>query len=88
MSLDISLQDKFLKTLCEKQCPASIFMVNGVKLQGSIEAFDKYVVVLKNNKGSGGQIVFKRAISTIVPTQMDYSVNLKCAKRSLTDLAD
>lgn len=67
MSLEISLQDKFLKILCENKTPVSVFLVNGIKLQGHIEAFDKYVVILKNN---GGQMVFKHAISTIMPTHL------------------
>lgn len=65
-----SLQDPFLNALRKEKVPVSIYLVNGIKLQGLIEAFDQFVVVLKN---SVGQMVYKHAISTIVPTR---NVNL------------
>jgi host factor-I protein len=46
--------------------PVSIFLVNGIKLQGQIESFDQFVVLLKN---SVSQMVYKHAISTVVPSR-------------------
>lgn len=60
------LQDPFLETLCKENVPVSIYLVNGIKLQGQIEAFDPAVILLKN---TSSQIVFKHAISTIVPAR-------------------
>lgn len=61
-----SLQDPFLNTLRREKVPVSIYLVNGIKLQGQVEAFDQFVVLLKNNVS---QMVYKHAISTIVPTR-------------------
>lgn len=58
------LQDPFLNTLRREHVPVSIYLVNGIKLQGQIESFDQYVVLLKNTVT---QMVYKHAISTIVP---------------------
>ncbi|GAB4357360.1 MAG: RNA chaperone Hfq [Immundisolibacter sp.] len=58
------LQDPFLNLLRKEHIPVSIFLVNGIKLQGHIEAFDQYVVVLKN---AVSQMIYKHAISTVVP---------------------
>ncbi|MEL0082782.1 MAG: RNA chaperone Hfq, partial [Gammaproteobacteria bacterium] len=60
------LQDPFLNTLRKEKVPVSVFLVNGIKLQGQIDAFDQYVVVLKN---SVSQMVYKHAISTVVPAR-------------------
>lgn len=59
-----SLQEPFLEALRREQVPISVYLVNGIKLQGKIEAHDQCVVYLKN---SFSQIVYKHAISTIVP---------------------
>ena len=59
-----SLQDPFLNALRREKVPVSIYLVNGIKLQGQVEAFDQFVVLLKNNVS---QMVYKHAISTIVP---------------------
>lgn len=61
-----SLQDPFLNALRKEKIPVSIYLVNGIKLQGMVEAFDQFVVVLKN---SVSQMVYKHAISTIVPSR-------------------
>ncbi|MFA9485394.1 MULTISPECIES: RNA chaperone Hfq [unclassified Moraxella] len=66
MSKGQSLQDPFLNALRKDRIPVSIFLVNGIKLQGQIESFDQYVVLLKNTVS---QMVYKHAISTIVPTR-------------------
>ena len=61
-----SLQDPFLNTLRKERVPVSIYLVNGIKLQGQIDSFDQFVVLLKN---SVSQMVYKHAISTIVPAR-------------------
>ncbi len=61
-----SLQDPFLNALRKDRVPVSIYLVNGIKLQGQIESFDQFVVLLKN---SVSQMVYKHAISTVVPAR-------------------
>ncbi|MFA6971842.1 MAG: RNA chaperone Hfq [Gallionella sp.] len=61
------LQDPFLNTLRKEHVQVAIYLVNGIKLQGQVESFDQYVVLLKNN--SVIQMVYKHAISTIVPAR-------------------
>ena len=63
------LQDPFLNTLRKEGVPVSIFLVNGIKLQGQIESFDQFVVLLRSNVN---QMVYKHAISTIVPMRDIY----------------
>ncbi len=58
------LQDPFLNVLRKEHVPVSIYLVNGIKLQGHIESFDQYVVLLRNTVT---QMVYKHAISTVVP---------------------
>ncbi len=60
------LQDPFLNTLRRERVPVSIYLVNGIKLQGQIDSFDQYVLLLKN---SVTQMVYKHAISTVVPSR-------------------
>ena len=60
------LQDPFLNVLRREHVPVSIYLVNGIKLQGQVESFDQYVVLLKNTVT---QMVYKHAISTIVPAR-------------------
>jgi host factor-I protein len=61
-----SLQDPYLNTLRKERVPVSIFLVNGIKLQGQIESFDQFVVLLKNTVS---QMIYKHAISTVVPSR-------------------
>jgi host factor-I protein len=61
-----SLQDPFLNALRKERVPVSIYLVNGIKLQGTIDSFDQFVVLLKN---SVNQMVYKHAISTVVPAR-------------------
>ncbi len=61
-----SLQEPFLNTLRKEKVPVSIYLVNGIKLQGQVESFDQFVLVLRNNVN---QMVYKHAISTIVPSR-------------------
>ncbi len=66
MSKGQTLQDPFLNNLRKERVPVSVYLVNGIKLQGQIESFDQFVILLKN---SISQIVYKHAVSTIVPTR-------------------
>jgi len=61
------LQDPFLNVLRKEKVPVSIYLVNGIKLQGQVDSFDQFVVLLKNTVS---QMVYKHAISTIVPSRM------------------
>lgn len=65
------LQDPFLNILRKEHVHVSIYLVNGIKLQGHVESFDQYVVLLKN---AVTQMVYKHAISTVVPAR---TVNLR-----------
>jgi len=58
------LQATFLQTLCDEKTPVFIFLVNGIKLHGTIQSFDNYVLAVH---GDVTQIVFKHAISTVMP---------------------
>jgi host factor-I protein len=66
MSKGHSLQDPYLNALRKERIPVSIFLVNGIKLQGQVESFDQFVIVLKNTVS---QMVYKHAISTVVPSR-------------------
>ena len=61
-----SLQEPFLNALRKERIPVSVYLVNGIKLQGQIESFDQFVVLLKN---SVSQMIYKHAISTVVPAR-------------------
>ena len=61
-----ALQDPYLNTLRKERVPVSVFLVNGIKLQGQIESFDQFVVLLKNTVS---QMIYKHAISTVVPSR-------------------
>jgi host factor-I protein len=61
-----TLQDPFLTALRKERIPVSIYLVNGIKLQGQIDSFDQFVVLLRN---SVSQMVYKHAISTVVPAR-------------------
>lgn len=61
-----TLQEPFLNALRKERIPVSIYLVNGIKLQGHVESFDQFVVLLRNTVS---QMVYKHAISTIVPAR-------------------
>lgn len=61
-----SLQEPFLNALRKERVPVSIYLVNGIKLQGQVESFDQFAVMLRNTVS---QMVYKHAISTIVPAR-------------------
>ena len=72
MSKSQNLQDTFLNALRKEHTPVSIFLVNGIKLQGRVDSFDQYVIMLKNIMS---QMVYKHAISTIVPGKPVTMIN-------------
>ncbi|HJN95871.1 MAG TPA: RNA chaperone Hfq [Gammaproteobacteria bacterium] len=67
MSKGHTLQDPFLNVLRKERIPVSIYLVSGIKLQGQVESFDQFVILLKN---AVSQMVYKHAISTVVPSRM------------------
>lgn len=81
MSKGASLQDPFLNVLRKENIPVAIYLVNGIKLQGQVESFDQYVVMLKNNIT---QMVYKHAISTIVPAR-NVAFNIS-GQATITDI--
>ena len=66
MSKGQSLQDPFLNALRKDRVPVSIYLVSGIRLQGQIESFDQFVILLRNTVS---QMIYKSAISTVVPSQ-------------------
>ena len=67
MSKGQTLQEPFLNALRKEKIAVSIYLVNGIKLQWQIDSFDQFVIVLKNTVN---QMVYKHAISTIVPAKV------------------
>lgn len=62
-----NVQEVFLNNVRKNKAPVTVFLINGVKLQGIITWFDNYSVLLRRDAHS--QLVFKHAISTIMPSQ-------------------
>ncbi len=75
-----ALQDPFLNVLRKERIPVSIFLVNGIKLQGQVESFDQFVILLRNTVN---QMIYKHAISTIVPARV-----VKIASEDESDAAE
>ncbi len=67
MSKGQTLQEPFLNALRREKIPVAIYLVNGIKLQGQVDSFDQFAVLLKN---SVNQMIYKHAISTIVPSRV------------------
>ncbi len=82
MAKSQSLQEPFLNALRKERIPVSIYLVNGIKLRGQVESFDQFVVLLKNTVS---QMVYKHAISTIVP---DRNVKAALADERAADSDD
>ncbi len=62
-----NLQDAFLNHIRKSKIPVTVFLVNGVKLQGVITSFDNFCILLRRDGQS--QLVYKHAVSTIMPAQ-------------------
>ena len=71
MKTNANLQDAFLNQIIKDDIPVSIYLLNGIKLQGQIKSFDQYVLVLSGNTP---QLIYKHSVSTIVPSQ---TINLE-----------
>ena len=67
MSKGESLQDPFLNALRKDRVPVSIYLVSGIKLQGQIESFDQFVILLRSTVN---QMIYKSSISTVVPSRV------------------
>ena len=74
-----SVQDEFLQALIKEKTPASVYLISGIRLSGHVAAFDRHVIILESL--SGRQMVFKHAISTVMPSTGDR------APQSLPDAA-
>jgi len=61
-----ALQDPFLNALRKERIPVAVYLVNGIKLQGQVESFDQFVIVLRNTVN---QMIYKHAVSTVVPSK-------------------
>ena len=59
------VQDDFLQTLVKDKTAVNVFLVNGIRLSGQLASFDQFAVLL--DSGPGAQLVFKHAISTVMP---------------------
>ena len=77
-----SLQEPFLNALRKEKIPVSIFLVSGIKLQGQIESYDQFVILLKNGVN---QMIYKSAISTVVPSR---ALTLPLTNQSAEDVDD
>ncbi|BBP43839.1 RNA chaperone Hfq [Thiosulfativibrio zosterae] len=66
MAKALPIQDPYLNALRKEKISVAIYLVNGVKLQGRVDSFDQFVVLLRSNVT---QMVYKHAISTIVPAR-------------------
>lgn len=70
------LQERFLSHMCHSQVPATFYLVNGFQMKGMVKAFDDYTMLIDG--GNGCQMVFKHAVSTILPhrrLEMDLTEN-------------
>jgi host factor-I protein len=59
-----SLQDNYLNQLRKDKVPVVVYLTNGVRLKGVVKAFDNFVILLKE---TNQQLIYKHAVSTIVP---------------------
>ena len=66
MEKNTNLQDSFLNQIIKDNIPVSVYLLNGIKLQGQVKSFDQYVIVLSGNTP---QLIYKHSVSTIVPSQ-------------------
>ena len=85
MSKGQTLQDPFLNVLRKERIPVSIYLVSGIKLQGQIESFDQFVILLKN---AVSQMVYKHAISTVVPARIVKIPALNPGEEAADDASD
>lgn len=66
------IQNDYLEKLCADDSPVSVYLVNGIKLLGQISGYDAEVVLLRDSKNTCDQLIYKHAISTIVPSRSNF----------------
>ena len=82
----LSLQDQFLNSLRRAKLPVTIYLLKGVKLQGSITWFDTFSLLLRREGNS--QLVYKHAISTIMPAETPADLQLQQPSAPMAALQD
>ncbi|MCC2624543.1 MAG: chaperone Hfq [Burkholderiales bacterium] len=65
----MQIQDTYLEKLRMEQTSVSLYLINGIKLLGQVSAYDGEVILLRDNKNLCEQLIYKHAISTIVPNR-------------------
>lgn len=65
------IQDAYLEKLRMEQTSVSLYLINGIKLLGQISGYDAQVVLLRDSKSVSDQLIYKHAISTIVPNRVN-----------------
>lgn len=70
MAKQQNLQDLFLNAARKQRAAVNIFLVNGIKLAGTIQSFDNYIILLYSSKGP--QVIYKHAVSTIAPVSEKF----------------
>ncbi|MGC9386449.1 MAG: RNA chaperone Hfq [Hydrogenovibrio sp.] len=81
----LPIQDPYLNALRKEKINVAIYLVNGVKLQGRVDSFDQFVVLLRSNVT---QMVYKHAISTIVPARDPRAYEFDTVDAAETKAAD
>ena len=81
MPSEYSIHNSFLSALCKEAVPVSVYLVNGIKLHGKLQAFDSTALLLKNTTT---QLVYQHAISTIVPARHVILEGIKPQPREKT----
>lgn len=71
---DVQSQEQYLSNLQNDATSVSLYLINGIKLIGQIAGFDEQIVLLKDNKSNYLQLIYKHAISTIVPNKNNSSI--------------
>ncbi len=66
---NVNVQSKYLEDLCDNATHVSLYLINGIKLSGCVSGVDDTCVLLRDSKNTMTQLIYKHAISTIVPTK-------------------
>jgi host factor-I protein len=73
MSKKVNIQDVFLNYIRKKRMLVTVYLVNGVKLEGLIKGFDNFVIILKDDSQ---KMIYKHAVSTIEPSEEIEEIDL------------
>jgi host factor-I protein len=68
MTCKNQVQDEFFVELMNTQLGVNIFLINGIKLKGKVCSVDDHIIILKNHDNDGKQLIYKHAVSTVLPT--------------------